>query len=80
VTRIGSPPLAGNIARDLSHLIEFQTDIIVNQLPGRLYGYDLAQKLGVPMVMGAVMPLTPTGVFPMLGFPQLLAVSPATIG
>ncbi len=65
--------LAGGYARDLAPLAQQQTDVIINQLPGGLYGYDLAQKLGVPMLMAAVMPLTPTGAFPMLGFPALFA-------
>ena len=42
---------------------------IVNQLPMGLYGFDLAQKLRVPHILAAVIPLTPTAEFPMMGFP-----------
>jgi UDP:flavonoid glycosyltransferase YjiC (YdhE family) len=68
--------LARTAARNASALMDYKTDLIINQLPGGLYGYDLAQKLNVPMLMGAVMPLTPTAAFPMLGFPQKLALIP----
>ena len=62
--------LARDYARDLSVLASQPADLIVNQLPGGLYGYDLAEKLGVPMVAAAVMPLTPTHSQPMLAFPR----------
>ncbi len=42
----------------------------MNQLAGGLYGYDLAEKLGVPMVAAAVMPLVPTRAEPALAFPR----------
>ncbi len=47
------------------------TNLIVNQLPLALSGWDLAEKLGVPMVVAAVMPLFPTRSFPLMGFPSL---------
>ena len=53
-----------------------ETDLILNQLPGGLCGYDLAQKLGVPMVLAAVMPLSRTRAFPMMGFPTLFSRVP----
>ena len=62
--------LARDYARDLSALASQPADLIVNQLPGGLYGYDLAEKLGVPMVAAAVMPLVPTRAQPMLAFPR----------
>ena len=62
--------LARDWARDLTALAAQPTDLIVNQLAGGLYGYDLAEKLGVPMVAAAVMPLVPTGTQPMLAFPR----------
>ena len=46
-----------------------ETDLIINQLPGGLFGVDLAEKVGVPMVLAAVIPLAPTTEFPMMGFP-----------
>ena len=68
--------MAEGFARDLSSPELWDTDLIVNQVPGGLFGHDLAEKLGVPMVMAAVMPLTPTRHQPMLAFPSLLAPIP----
>jgi sterol 3beta-glucosyltransferase len=68
--------MAESFARDLSSRALWDTQAIVNQLPGGLYGYDLAEKLGVPMVLAAVMPLTPTRHQPMLAFPSRLALIP----
>jgi len=68
--------LAASYARDLSSPDLWDTDIIINQLPGGLYGYDLAEKLDRPMFMAAVMPLTRTRAFPMLAFPSILARFP----
>ena len=61
--------LARDYARDFSGLASVPTDLIINQLPGGLYGWDVAEALGVPMVAAAVMPLVPTGRAPMLAFP-----------
>ena len=52
-----------------SYLVE--TDLVINQLPGGLFGLDLAEKAGVPMITAAVIPLSPTREFPMMGFPTL---------
>ncbi|MCP4421575.1 MAG: glycosyltransferase family 1 protein, partial [Chloroflexi bacterium] len=68
--------LAEGIAHDLSSPALWKTDLIINQMPGGLYGYDLAEKIGVPMVMAAVMPLTRTRHFPMLAFSPLFARFP----
>jgi UDP:flavonoid glycosyltransferase YjiC (YdhE family) len=46
-----------------------QTDLIVNQIPLGLYGYDLAEKLDVPFVHVGVIPLTPTQDYPLMGWP-----------
>lgn len=65
----------GSLAKEYSgsfsspHL--FDTDLVINQLPGGMFGYDLAQKAGVPMMVVAVIPLIATDQFPMLGFPDL---------
>jgi UDP:flavonoid glycosyltransferase YjiC (YdhE family) len=48
-----------------------ETDLFINQLPGGLYGYDLAEKYGFPMIQAAVMPLSRTKAFPLMGFPKL---------
>lgn len=61
---------ANSYARDLSSPGLWETDIIINQLPGGLYGYDIAEKLDLPMVMVAVMPLNRTRAFPMVAFPS----------
>ncbi|MEP6895845.1 MAG: glycosyltransferase, partial [Chloroflexota bacterium] len=58
-------------ARDLSAPQLGETDLIINQLPGGLYGFDLAEKYGVPMVLAAVIPLARTSAFPLMGFPKL---------
>jgi len=68
--------LAKSYARDLSSPDLGETDIIINQLPGGLYGYDLAEKFDRPMFMAAVMPLTRTRAFPMLAFPSIFAHFP----
>ena len=65
--------LAESYAQDLYTLLPAlrDTDVLLNQLPLALYGYDLAQKLGVLMLVVAVMPLTRTRAFPVMGFPRL---------
>jgi sterol 3beta-glucosyltransferase len=62
--------LARNFAQDLSGLLDVgPTDLILNQLPGGLYGYDLAEKLSIPMVMAGVIPMIRTRYLPMVAFP-----------
>jgi UDP:flavonoid glycosyltransferase YjiC (YdhE family) len=68
--------LAVGYARDLSAPALWETDLIINQLPGGLYGYDLAEKLGIPMILASVIPLARTRNFPMLAFPSLFAAFP----
>jgi UDP:flavonoid glycosyltransferase YjiC (YdhE family) len=68
--------LAESIAHDLSSPILRETEMIINQLPVGLYGYDLAEKMGVPMMMASVMPLNRTRYSPMLAFPSLFAHLP----
>lgn len=63
--------LAESYARDLSAPYLGETDLIINQLPGGLYGFDLAEKYGVPMALAAVIPLARTYAFPVMGFPKL---------
>ncbi|HYO87385.1 MAG TPA: glycosyltransferase [Candidatus Limnocylindrales bacterium] len=48
------------------------SEAVINQLPGGLFGRDLAEKLGVPHITAAVIPLLATHAFPM---PLLLARS-----
>lgn len=42
----------------------FDSDGIINQLPGALFGIDLAEKLCVPHIAASVIPLVPTRAFP----------------
>ncbi|MCC7446862.1 MAG: glycosyltransferase family 1 protein [Anaerolineae bacterium] len=42
----------------------FDSDAILNQLPGALFGADLAEKLRVPYIAASVIPLVPTRAFP----------------
>ena len=63
--------LAEGYARDLSAPHLGETDLIINQLPLGLYGFDLAEKYGIPMALAAVFPLARTQAFPLMGFPKL---------
>jgi sterol 3beta-glucosyltransferase len=68
--------LATGISEALSQPAVWQTDAIINQLPGGLFGLDLAEKLQIPHIAAAVMPLLRTRAFPMLAFPPGLAFLP----
>lgn len=63
--------LAESYVRCLSadHLGE--TDLLINQLPAGLLGYDLAEKYRLPMVLASVIPLARTDQFPLMGFPPI---------
>lgn len=61
--------LANDIANVLSQPDLWQTDGIINQLPGGLFGVDLAEKLHIPMITMAVIPMIRTSAFPMVAFP-----------
>jgi UDP:flavonoid glycosyltransferase YjiC (YdhE family) len=63
--------LAEGYARDLSAPQLGETDLILNQLPAGLYGFDLAQKYKVSMIQAAVIPLARTRTIPLMGFPRL---------
>jgi len=60
---------------DLLHVLVspavLETDAIINQLPGSLFGYDLAEKIGIPHWAAAVAPLIRTSAFPISLFPQV---------
>jgi sterol 3beta-glucosyltransferase len=68
--------LATGISEALSQPAVWQTDALINQLPGGLFGLDLAEKLQIPHIAAAVMPLLRTRAFPMLAFPPGLAFLP----
>jgi len=63
--------LAQSYARDFSAPHLGETDLIINQLPAGLYGYDLAEKFNIPIALAAVIPLARTRTFPVMGFPKL---------
>jgi UDP:flavonoid glycosyltransferase YjiC (YdhE family) len=59
--------LADQYVADLSSPDLLDTDAILNQLPGSVFGFDLAEKQGIPYFVGSVIPMTPTNAFPMIG-------------
>jgi sterol 3beta-glucosyltransferase len=81
VEKVGSPlnafrslqrsygKLATSIPEDMSTL--YDSELILNQLPGNLFGPDLAEFLQVPMAIVSVIPLESTGTRPLFGFPKL---------
>lgn len=68
--------LAEGYARDFSSPELEDSDLIINQLPGGLYGMDLAEKFGVPMLLAAVIPMARTRAWSMLPFPDRLSFFP----
>ncbi len=62
--------LTDGITRLLSQPNLWQTDGIINQLPGSLYGRSLAEKLQIPLINVAVIPMLRTSKFPMVAFPS----------
>lgn len=67
---------ANAYVRDFSAPELLDADLILNQLPGGLFGWDLAEKLSIPMIALAYLPLVPTGGYPMIGFPRIFSASP----
>jgi sterol 3beta-glucosyltransferase len=63
--------LAQSWAESFSARELLETDIYLNQLPGGLFGWDLAEKSGRPMLIAAVIPLAFTRTMPVMGFPAL---------
>lgn len=68
--------VATGIADVLSQPHIWRTNAIINQLPGSLYGADLAEKLGIPLITVAVIPMVRTSSFPMVAFPTWPAFLP----
>ncbi len=68
--------LANDYIEAFSAASLMDSDAILNQLPGGLFGSDLAEKLGVPYITVSVIPLIPTRAFPnpLLGGRSLGAV------
>jgi UDP:flavonoid glycosyltransferase YjiC (YdhE family) len=63
--------LAKGYAQSLSDPHLGETDLIINQLPGGLYGFDLTEKYNLPMMLASVIPLARTSTMPLMGFPNL---------
>lgn len=59
--------LAESLPHDLTALQD--TDLILNQLPAHLFGGDLAEYLGIPWAVVAVIPLVRSRWRPLIGFP-----------
>ncbi|HRF50055.1 MAG TPA: glycosyltransferase [Anaerolineales bacterium] len=69
--------LADGIGRDLADPALADTELILNQLPGNIYGADLAERLGIRSLALGVLPLTRTRAWPMLAFPPAPTTLPA---
>jgi sterol 3beta-glucosyltransferase len=63
--------MAKSWAERFSDLTLLETDVFINQLPGGLFGWDLAEKSGRPMLIAAVIPLAFTRTAQVMGFPAL---------
>jgi sterol 3beta-glucosyltransferase len=63
--------LALNWVESFSARELLETDLYINQLPGGLFGWDLAEKNRQQMMAAAVIPLTMTRTAPVMGFPAL---------
>lgn len=68
--------LTDGITALLSQPNLWQTDGIINQLPASLYGRSLAEKLQIPLINVAVIPMLRTSTFPMVAFPSWPAFLP----
>lgn len=75
---LGFARVAGTLpgAADLVLPAAESADVIVNQLPGGAFGVDLAERYGLRHWRAATIPLEPTAVFPMIGWPQTLSGVP----
>jgi sterol 3beta-glucosyltransferase len=65
----------GTLARSLPDALAnlADTDLVLNQLPSFLFGGDLAEHLGVPWAVVAVIPIVRTRYRPLVGFPSRLS-------
>lgn len=61
--------LAKQLPRELAALPP--TELLLNQLPAHLFGYEIAQKQGIPWAIVAVIPIVRTRLQPLVGMPQL---------
>ena len=63
--------IANSLPQDLAALHD--SDLVLNQLPAHLFGSDLAEYLGVPWAVVAVVPLVRTRFRPLIGFPTTVS-------
>ncbi|MBI4928646.1 MAG: glycosyltransferase family 1 protein [Anaerolineae bacterium] len=68
--------LAASLPADLAGSKLHGTDLVLNQLPCNLFGWDIAEYLGVPHAMVSVIPLARSRHRPLMGFPTGLRVFP----
>ncbi|MFC1879653.1 FAD binding domain-containing protein [Chloroflexota bacterium] len=66
--------IKAHIGEDLKAL--YDTQLLLNQLPGHLYGGDLAEYLGIPWAVVSVIPLARTRYRPIIGLPTSLSWLP----
>ena len=62
--------IADDYVKAMSADALLDSDMIINQLPASLFGYDLAEKLGVPYLVASVIPLQRTRALPLVLFPM----------
>ena len=61
--------IADDYVKAMSADALLDSDMIINQLPASLFGYDLAEKLGVPYLIASVIPLQRIRALPLVLFP-----------
>jgi sterol 3beta-glucosyltransferase len=68
--------LAASLPVDLAGSKLHGTDLVLNQLPSNLFGWDIAEYLGIPHAQVSVIPLARTRYRPLMGFPTGLGKIP----
>jgi sterol 3beta-glucosyltransferase len=69
--------LAASLPTDLAGPALHGTDLVLNQLPCNLFGWDIAEYLGIPHVIVSVIPLARSRYYSLMGFPNLRRNLPA---
>jgi len=69
--------LAASLPVDLSESALRGTDLVLNQLPCNLFGWDIAEHLGIPHAVVSVIPLARSRHRPLPGFPTGLSFLPS---
>ncbi|HEX9900338.1 MAG TPA: glycosyltransferase [Candidatus Methylomirabilis sp.] len=68
--------LTRTLPSDLDLAAVRDSDVLISQLPGGIYAYDVAEKHGIRLVRAEVLPMTETSAFPMIPFPTSLSFVP----